>query len=126
MDSDCPKYNFAGLFEPMDWKFGFAGRGGKHLVMTEWDGYSTECRPEELEERLNEREEGFNGDYAIPHSSVRTLFMICVQNTLEMTPKKASAEVEYQAAWQFWVNIVEPEIDQKIKELLDAEEDTHS
>lgn len=113
-DSDTPYETFAG--ERIEWKWEVHGRGAGHLCMTECEGYSLKGDPEDLRETLMCKD---GGDWDIPHSQVRKLFIICVQNTVDLTPRNIADEVEYRAAWRLWVSFVENELDEAVKE--DAE-----
>lgn len=100
-DSDTPYETFAG--ERIDWVWEIHGRSSGHLCMTRWNGLSLMCSTEELRERLEEP-----GN--IPHRDVRGLFLICVQNVIDFTPRRIADEVEYRAAWRLWVNFCEEEL----------------
>lgn len=106
-DSDIPYETFTGL--RVDWRWEIMGRSGGHLGMTECSGISLTCSTDDLEERLLEREGGDNTAYAVPHASVRDLFIICVQNTVDLSPANIREEVEYRAAWRLWVSFCEDE-----------------
>lgn len=105
-DSDSPYETFEGT--RVDWKFEVQGRGGKHLVMTECEGINLQRSPESLEEALMERDS--SGDYEIPIDWVKKLFIICAQNTVELTPTAIGHEVEYRAAWRLWASFCEDEL----------------
>jgi len=104
-DSDTPFETFAG--ERVDWKWEVHGRSAGHLCMTRWNGLSLECSDDELRERLEEPDN-------IPHRDVRDLFIICVQNTVDLTSKRICEEVEYRTAWRLWVSFCEGELDAEI------------
>lgn len=108
-DNDTPFQTFAGI--RVEWSHEMHGRGGKHLCMVECEGIDLKCSPEDLEERLMERDEdgytGKPGDYEIDIERVKKLFLVCVQNSVELTPKTASQEVDYRAAWRLWVSFCE-------------------
>lgn len=104
-DSDTPYETWLG--ERVDWKFELRGRSGGHLVMTECEGLSLMCSPEDLEETLFEREDG---EYCIGATVLRKLFIICVQNHFELTTTAAAEEVEYRAAWRLWASFMEDQI----------------
>lgn len=87
-------------------EFLFLGRSGGHLVLKYAFGIGMSGHSEEeLEELLLERETGCGGngnapgEYCVADSKVMGLFLLCVQLSVECTPRKASDEVEYQAAW---------------------------
>jgi hypothetical protein len=109
-DSDTPYETWIG--ERVNWSFGLYGRGGGHLCMEECEGLDLRCSPEELEERLLETED--NSQPVISADVVRKLFIICVQNSVELTPRKASEAVEYSAAWRLWT-MAEGEIEEAEK-----------
>lgn len=104
-DSDTPYETFTG--ERINWKWEIQGRGGKHLCMTECDGDSLECSTDDLESDLRPT----GKDTVWSHAEVRKLFIICVQNSVDLTPKRISEEVEYRAAWRLWVSFCEGEIE---------------
>lgn len=115
-DSDIPFETFTG--DRVDWKWTFEGRGGGHLCMTECEGIEElQCTPEELEKDLKQRwdiggyVDDIPGDYVVLDETIRKLFIICVQNFVDLTPRKISDEVEYQAAFRLWTSFVEPELE---------------
>lgn len=108
--SDTPYETFADI--RVNWSHEVHGRGGKHLCMTECEGITLRCSPEELEEALMEKEGVYDGaahwgGYIISTEVVKKLFLICVQNSVELTPTKVSHEVEYSAAWRLWASFCE-------------------
>lgn len=107
-DSDTPFETFAS--HRIDWDHSMAGRSGGHLIMTECEGIDLRCSEDDLEEKLMEKEPP-SGAYVLPHWKVRALFIICVQNSVDLTPQKASEEVEYRAAWRLWVSFCEDELE---------------
>lgn len=117
-DSDTPYETFACM--RVDWEHSMEGRGGGHLCMTECAGIDLECSPEDLEEKLMEREPP-SGAYVLPHWKVRDLFIICVQNSVDLTTEKVSGEVEYRAAWRLWVSFCEDEVKTVISEYENRE-----
>jgi hypothetical protein len=117
-DSDTPYETWLG--ERVDWEFGLYGRGGKHLCMESCEGIDLKCSPEDLQERLDARET--DGEYLVDHAKVRKLFIICVQNTVELTPEKVAREVEYRAAWRLWVSFCEDELPKVIAQYEQRQE----
>ena len=107
-DSDTPYETFAG--ERVEWRMEVHGRGSGHLCMTECAGLGLECPSDELRSSMNDEECG------ITHAQVRKLFIICVQNSVDLTPRKVSDEVEYHAAWRLWVSFCENELKDEIAE----------
>lgn len=122
-DSDMPYETFAGV--RVDWSWETHGRGGKHLCMTECEGINLKRNEEDLREALMERDEnpdGTRAGYMIDIERVKKLFLICVQNSVELNSDNISREVEYRAAWTLWYNDVEGEVDDVLeKEDEDAE-----
>lgn len=104
-DTDMPFETWLG--ERIDWSWEFAGRCGGHLVMTECEGINLRCSDEELYDNLMEMD---GGAYVYDTERVRKLFIICVQNTVELTTQKIEDEVEYRAAWRIWT-LAEEEYD---------------
>lgn len=112
-DSDSPYYTFVGD-DRVDWKWEVQGRSGGHLCMTECEGHSLKLSPEQLEEEMNELDDGAYLNWS--NKDLRSLFIICVQNTVEITGRKISDEVEYRAAWRLWVSFCEDEEEEVIQE----------
>ena len=97
------------------------GRGGKHLVITKFEGRSL-CRIEEdllrhdmMYQYLPSGEgtsefptlrKGATWDWSA--HEVELLYKYVRQCESDFTPATARAEVEYQGAFQFFANIVEP------------------
>lgn len=98
VDSDTPYETWLG--ERVDWSWTFEGRQGGHLCMTECEGINLKMRADDLREMLMGRDDNA---WAIDTAFVRKLFIICVQNTVELKNEKISEEVEYCAAWRIWV-----------------------
>lgn len=121
--SDCPYETFTGI--RVNWEWEVHGRSGGHLCMTECAGINLKCSPEDLEEKLLAKAEPGGGLYPepwdLPHAWVRDLFIICVQNTVDLDHRKISAEVEYRAAWRLWSSFCEDELTEAIK-LYEARE----
>lgn len=124
-ESDCPYETFAGI--RVNWEWEVHGRSGGHLCMTECGSINTQCSDDDLRERLNTKDRymGSYGkwttEYDIAHTEVRNLFIICVQNTVDLDHRKISAEVEYRAAWRLWSSFCEDELTEAIK-LYEARE----
>lgn len=104
-DSDTPYETFAGV--RIDWEWEIQGRSGGQLCMTECAGISLRSTPEDLQERLMWRDAH---GWAISHTQVRDLFIICVQNFVDITPKNIGREIEIRAAWRLWVSFCEDEL----------------
>ncbi len=111
-DSDTPYETFTG--RRVEWSHEMRGRCGGHLCMTECGYLDLEHTADDLRGSLLAREEP-NGAYSVDHEAVRNLFIICVQNTVDLTPFNAAREVEYRAAWRLWVSFCEEELDSHIK-----------
>lgn len=97
--------------ERVEWRGGRYGRCGKHLCIAECGGLRLDYSTEELEERLTA--EPCDEDY-VEDSVVRKLFLLCVQNTVDLTLEEIGMEVEYQAAFRLWVSFVEPELEEAV------------
>ena len=104
-DSDTPYETFASV--RVDWKWVVEGRSGGHLCMSECEGINLELIDDELEDLLTEVD---RGEYSISNKRLRALFIICVQNTVDLDSRKISAEIEYRAAWRLWVSFIEDQI----------------
>lgn len=76
-------------------KFVFAGRGGKHLCIEGFNGRNLCMAPEELAEEMMDKE-------AWSYADVRLLYKMVRQWEQDFTSEKATKEVQYQAAWQFF------------------------
>lgn len=106
-DSDTPYETWLG--ERVEWEWEPMGRSAGYIGMVACEGIGLECSPEDLEATLMERDTPTALDY-IPAEKIRKLFIICVQNYLELTQKAASEEVEYRAAWRLWASFMEDQI----------------
>lgn len=106
-DSDTPYETFVGD-RRIDWEWEIHGRCGGHLCMTHCAGINLQCSPEELREKLSEKESPT--EFTFSHAQVRDLFIICVQNTVDLQSRKISDEIEYRAAWRLWVSFCEDEL----------------
>jgi hypothetical protein len=106
-DSDTPYETWLG--ERVEWKMELRGRSGGHLVMTECEGINLKCSEEDLEATLMEADTPHAMDF-VPAETIRKLFIICVQNSVELTSKKAAEEIEYRAAWRLWSSFMEDQI----------------
>lgn len=109
-DSDTPQETWLG--ERVEWKWEVHGRSGGHLCMTECEGINLKLSTEDLEEALNESDED---GFVIPTDRVRKLFIICAQNTCEITADRIAREMEYQAAWRLWVSYVEDDVEAAVE-----------
>lgn len=84
--------------------FGFVGRCGGHCVVEEVNGLSLRYSSDvDLEEAFRQDLE------ALSFQELHTLYSLARQWEVDLTPDHASSEVEYQAAFNFFVNIVAPE-----------------
>lgn len=101
------------LGERVEWTPLFLGRSGGHLCMESCEGIDLRCSPEDLEEELLRCE---GGVWDVSHETLRKLFIICVQNSVDFTPRKASKEVMHRAAWRLWSSFVEPYIEEAKEE----------
>lgn len=125
-DSDTPYETFTGI--RVNWEWEVHGRSGGHLCMTECGRINTECSEDDLRERLEAKDRyrdsvgRWTTEYDIAHKEVRNLFIICVQNTVDLDHRKISAEIEYRAAWRLWVSFCEDELTQIIDQ-YEARED---
>lgn len=91
---------------PVEVKLELWGRGGKHLVITEFEGHRLTCSEELLAEEMMERDS--NGDWTIWSTpTVNKLYKYVRQCEVDFTSKKASDEVEYQMAWRLMQDAVE-------------------
>ena len=96
-------------------KFGLYGRSGGHLCVEEAVGFNLNKKPEDLYNELNDPEYTRIED-------LRILYKLARQWEVDFTAKKASAEIEYQAAWQFFVNVVEGAWEEHRKEMQHHDE----
>jgi hypothetical protein len=79
---------------------GLRGRGGKHLVLYEVDGYRLTAREEQLALDLMERG-GFafrhgESPFSVDLETVIAIFKVCVQLTVDTRPVNIWNEMEYQ------------------------------
>ena len=89
-----------------DTEFCFAGRGGKHLCLVEWNGRNFEgIHEDELIEQLKDKEDW-------PFPLLKLFYKFCRTWTKDFTMANAIKEVEHQAAFHFMANWVEPAWDE--------------
>lgn len=119
--------------KPMDLTWEFHGRGGKHLVLTEFEGlslenHSSETLAEELMSQTNGRQtvddepkliKGYEWD--ISFGLIRKLYKFMRQCEAELTSEKASAETEYSAAFRLGC-MAEVKAEELAEEAKSAEE----
>lgn len=104
----------------MDWLGGetrfeweLRGRQSGHLVLESIPDLDLKgMNDEELEERLNEKEDGA---YVVPIETVKRLLVVCIELTSMTTRQWLEDECQYKAAWTLWANICEPEFDARWK-----------
>lgn len=119
-DSDVPYETFAGI--RVDWSWEVHGRSGGHLCMLTCGVTNLECSEDELRARLEAKDRyrdsagRWTTEYDVAHKQVRDLFIICVQNSVDLQGRKISEEVEYRAAWRLWTSFCEDELDEAIKQ----------
>lgn len=124
-DSDAPYETFAGIH--VNWEWQIHGRSSGHLCMTECGCINTECSADELRERLNAKDRyrdsagRWTTEYDISHTEVRNLFIICVQNQVDLDRRNISAEIEYRAARRLWASFCEDELTEAINQYEDRE-----
>lgn len=122
---------------PVKVKLELHGRGGKHLVIAEWDGRDlSHISNDELQsEMLAQTRSNGNGDVIDTEGCLRSryewmnwtneeveLFYRYVrQCERDFTPEKASKQVEEQGAWRFFANIVNNEWETTKREIADHE-----
>lgn len=104
--SDSPYYTFVGD-DRVDWKWEVTGRSSGHLCMTECEGHNLQLSPEDLEAQMNELDDGVYLNWS--NKDLRSLFIICVQNTVEFNSRAIAAAIEHSAAWRLWVSFCEDE-----------------
>lgn len=108
------------------------GRSGKHLVIQYFEGTTFEGQsPEDLEEWLMEQtladgEEVSThtrlqrgAEWSVSAKKLDKLYRYIRQCEVDFTTEKASAEVEYQGAFQFFANIVEPAWEEEKKNAVE-------
>ena len=85
-----------------DTEFCFAGHGGKHLCLQRWNGSNFEgIHEDDFIEMLKDKE-------VWPFARLRLFYKFCRTWTKDFTRGSATKEVEYQAAFHFMANWVEP------------------
>lgn len=98
--------------DELDIEWGLAGRSGGHLVLCSVEGYDCSMRDEDLIEAMQEKES--DGTYVMSHRRVATVFLLCLQTSLDWPREAVGKEVEYRAAWRVWATLD----DKKLDELL--------
>jgi hypothetical protein len=96
-DSDCFKYLFDGT--PVEAEFAFVGRSGGWIALTEFEGI-TLIDPDHLRHLF----EGDDED-SLTYESLHRLYSLVRILEYELTQEKAKSEVEFQAAFAFFVNV---------------------
>lgn len=132
-DDDTYSMLWDGTMLKVQWEF--HGSCGKHLCLVEYEGEDfSSISSEELGEALLRQthpdgietsafdtlRRGFEWDWN--YDSVVRLYKFVRQCAQDFTPRKASEEVEYQGAWQFFNNVVNPAFDAALKERKEHEE----
>lgn len=102
-------------------EFGLYGRGGKHLCVTEFEGRKLNMTSDTLaDDILNSEDHGYNG-----YTNKWCQKLLAMMHVWEeyFTPHKASAEIEFQAAYSFSHLLIEAhgEIEKKAKQEADIE-----
>lgn len=118
--TDGYQETFAG--GPIERAYSVEGRSGKHLCIESVHGVYIRGTEDDLRERLEAKE---CGEYVIGISLVKDLFILCVQMSVEITPKAVGETVEYEAALLLWYGYIAQELrevveDKNIKDALGA------
>lgn len=97
-DCDCYRTLWAG--DEFDVEYEFMGRSGGWLTMTKFEGLTLDAK--HMEDHLAELKagEGSSED----KDRLRNLYQLVVQNDHDFRPEAVTNELEYQAAWAFFVN----------------------
>jgi hypothetical protein len=98
-DGDTYRMLWSGA-ETYDVKFSLRGRSGGWLCIDYFEGYKLDVGADELYNQLNNPEE-------ISFIKLRIFYMLARQWEVDFTGEKAASEIEYQAAFQFFVNVCE-------------------
>jgi len=93
--------------EQLDVKFSLAGRGGKHLVVRQFEGVKLNMSAKDLASDI--REGGDNGYYGTKYTNQWCVRLLAMMEEWEkcFTPEIASKEVEFQAAYRMHVELGE-------------------
>lgn len=111
------------------------GRSGKHLVIASFESHDLEGMDEgELRAQMLYQSDGYHDEittigtlrrgynwYYWSATDVDLLYRYVRQCAIDFTPAKASQEVEYQGAFQFFCNIVNSEWEAELRRLADRE-----
>jgi len=120
-EEDCDAYHMLWDGTMLEVGLALEGRGGKHLVITKFEGHElTNISEERLAEEMMERDA--DGDWTIWSTpTVNKLYKYVRQCEVDFTPKKASAEVMYQMADELY-NDAQEALDKQKEMLADREE----
>jgi hypothetical protein len=117
---DCDTYRL--LWDgthPEAVEFRLLGRCGGHLCIQSVNGYSLNVGADALYNMLIDPEQ-------IDMKRLRILYKLARQWEKDFTGEKASAEIEYQAAFQFFVNVVQAAWENKKEETAKHETLVHA
>lgn len=121
---------------PVEVKLELHGRGGKHLVIAEWDGRDlSKLNPEDLHDEMLAQVNAA-GNFIVDEGRLRSrylweswtseqvelLYRYVRQCETDFTPKNASNQVECEGAFCFFANIVAAEWETLRKEIATHEE----
>ena len=121
-DSDAKDFLYDGTQVAVS--LALEGRGGKHLVMTEFEGMNLDKLSEEDLEVLLTSQTGVewgelhygytllkNCEWEVPTDTVNRLYKYCREAEIDFTSRKASDELEYQAVFLLYSHIETMEAD---------------
>lgn len=118
-EEDCDAYHMLWDGTKLDVKLALEGRGGKHLVITEFEGHSlSHTSSEALAEAMMERYE-YGGWSIWPTEDVNKLYKYVRQCEVDFTPQKASAEVTYLMSSDLYLD-AEQALDEQRQSAADA------
>jgi hypothetical protein len=98
-DSDCYTHLYDGT--AVEVGFAFVGRSGGWIALTEFEGIKM-IDPEHLRALFKGDQDD---DDTLSDESLHRLYALIRMLEHDLTPQKAQAEVEYQAAFAFFVNV---------------------
>lgn len=100
LESDCFTHLHDGT--PVEAEYAFVGRSGGWIALTEFEGIKM-TDPEALRQVFEGKDE--EGEPTMSYQSLRRLYALVRLLEHDLTPDKAQAETEHQAAFNYFSNL---------------------
>lgn len=97
---------------PTGTKAEFRGRSDGYIVFPKFDGYVLKMSDSYLGDYLTERENDYDpkSPYLFPYETLRKLYKFHVECDAMLNSKAAESEIEFQAAYTIFGNLIEVEL----------------